>query len=186
MSAKLRLARLEDLETSQDRLTLRVPENRRQQSREKSQAQESRLPREHCHTAQILYTKDVYKDYPAWKKWTVEHVYLPLFRQFHARLNLFPPTRLEPNGTYSWLVHQGCFLTEEEAKTDAARYPHGYVVPNVPLGQSLTEDVAEESSIYFSKGSKEERSISLGAVLTEMGELQRDLQLASARSTLMK
>ena len=154
MSAKLRLAtrtNLEDLEKNQRQQMSRLPLSRLQPTREKSPGPESRLPREHSHVSQILYQKDVYKDYPAWKRWLVGHVYLPLFRQFHRRLNLFPPTRMEPDGTYSWLVHQGCFLTEEEAKADAARYPHGYVVPNVPLGRSLTQSIPEKSAIYFSR-----------------------------------
>jgi hypothetical protein len=103
----------------------------------------------HCHVGQVLYAKDVYKDYPAWKRWAAEHIHIPLFRFLQKWLNLFPPGRLEPDGTYSWVMHQGCFFTQEDADRDAARYPHGYVVPNVPLGQSLTDKVTEKSSIYF-------------------------------------
>lgn len=180
MSARLRLASLEDLEgQSQPRQSLH-----RQQNLEKSPAPESRLPREHSHVSQILYQKDVYKDYPAWKRWMVEYVYLPIFRQFHRRLNLFPPTRMEPDGTYSWLVHQGCFFTEEEAKADAARYAHGYVVPNVPLGRSLTADIAEDSSIYFAK-SKEEMNKE-GLLCAPLMEAQEELRKLKAEVRLFR
>lgn len=146
-----RIETLEDMEASQSN---QPAIQRHRHLPEKSPAPVARLPREHFHTAQILYQKDVYKDYPAWKRWTVEHLYMPIFRQFHKRLKLFPPTRMEPNGTYSWLMHQGCFLTKDEADADAARYPHGYVVPDVPVGQSLTASVNEDSAIYIpaSKG----------------------------------
>ncbi len=149
---KLKLAtRLEELE-SQHQTRNQISQNLRQPSAERFPAPASRLPREHHHVSQILYQKDAYKGYPVWKREIVQHVYLPLFRAFHKWLDLFPPTRMEPDGTYSWLVHQGCFLTREEADRDAARYPHGYVVPNMPLGQSLTESVPEKSAIYFAKG----------------------------------
>jgi hypothetical protein len=182
MSAKLRLAtRLEDLETSQSQqATQRLLH---QQSPEKFPAPESNLPRQHCHVAQILYAKDAYRGYPSWKRWAVINVYLPLFRVLHKWLGLFPPTRVEPDGTYSWLVHQGCFLTRAEAEADAKRYPHGYVVPNMPLGRSLTADVAEETSIYVpNKEDKgEPAKLSAAMVFEEVRKLKRDVRLAAAR-----
>lgn len=107
---------------------------------------------------QILYTKDVYKDYPAWKRWVVNNAHLPLFRFCHRVLGLYPPTGEEqlPDGTrrYLFAAHQGCFFTKDEADMDAARYKHGYVVPNVPLGRSLTANIPEKPAIYIpaSKG----------------------------------
>lgn len=107
------------------------------------------LPRVHCTVGQILYAKDVYKDFPAWKRWAAIHLHIPLFNFLQRALGLFPPTGQDANGVHVFNAHQGCFFTREEAEVDAARYPHGYVVPNMPLGQSLTADTPEHSSIYF-------------------------------------
>lgn len=175
---RLRLATVMTLEEAEANQQTQSPHQLNH--REKSPAPESRLPREHSHVAQILYQKDVYKDYPAWKRWLVQYVYLPLFRQFHRRLNLFPPTRMEPDGTYSWLVHQGCFITEAEAKADAARYPHGYVVPNVPLGRSLPEATVEKSAIYFPSPARNgyERGIDLSSIQEEVNLLEATVRSA--------
>lgn len=175
MAARLRLASrptLEDLETTQSQQAIQSPSLHLPQA--KSPVQGDRLPREHYHVAQILYAKDAYAAYPAWKRALVTSVYLPLFRFFHSWLGLFPPTRMEPDGTYSWLIHQGCFLSRAEANTDAARYPHGYVVPNVPLGRSLTADVAKESSIYFAKNKEEP------AICAPLMEAQEELRKLKA------
>lgn len=151
MAAKLRLATrtatLEDLEESQQNQRRRPIH----QSPEKSPAQgvTGSLTRTHCHVAQILYAKDVQKNYPAWKRWVANNIHIPLFRWFEKSLGLFPPTGERIDGVYVWASHQGCFESEAEAKADADRYPHGYVVPNMPLGRSLTASVAEKSSIYF-------------------------------------
>ncbi len=184
---KLKLAtKLEDLET-QHRPASRSPFHQLRQERYQDQ-ETDRLPRSHFHVGQLLYTGDMQKGYPAWKRWVQNHVHIPLFRWFEEKFGLFPPTgKRIIDGAYVWNSHQGCFVTRAEADRDAARYPHGYVVPNMPLGQSLTESAPEKSSIYFSKGSKEERSpISLSTVLSEMGELHRDLRIAAARTTLLK
>ena len=147
-ATKLKLATLEDLEETQES-QIQTNHLHHHQIPARSQAQESSLPRQHFSVGQILYSKDVYKDYPAWKRLAVNYAYLPLFRFLHKRLSLFPPTRMEADGTYSWQPHQGCFFNREEADADARRYAHGYVVPNVPLGQSLTKDIPRRSSIYI-------------------------------------
>lgn len=124
---------------------------------EKFPALESRLPRQHCHTAQVLYAKDMQKNYSPWKRWAVNNLYLPVFRFLHKHWNIAPPTGRDAEGREIWVAHQGCFLTRAEADMDAARYPHGYVVPNVPLGRSLTADVAEETSIYVPNKDRPEK-----------------------------
>jgi hypothetical protein len=170
--ARLRLASrpsLEDLETNQSQ---QVSPNRLHQSQEKSPDQAS-IPKRHCHVGQILYAKDVQKNYPSWKKWVANRVHIPLFRWFEKILGLFPPTgKRIIDGVYVWNAHQGCFSTQEEADRDAARYPHGYVVPNVPVGSSLTADAAEESSIYFASKGKED--IPTSVVLHELDEARRE------------
>lgn len=175
-ATKLKLASLEDMETSHDQQTRPLYH---QQNQGRFPDQESkRLPRVHSHVAQILYAKDVYKNYPAWKRWAANNVHIPLFRFLEKWLKLFPPTGKKPDGTYVWASHQGCFFTQEEADADAARYPHGYVVPNMPLGRSLTADVAEESSIYFaSKG----KPVKLKMVFEEMRKLQEEVRMAAVR-----
>jgi hypothetical protein len=149
MRSSLRLATsLEEIEESHDRHPQASQQSH--QFPERYQGKEPRsLPREHFHVAQIIY--DLQNNWPAWKRLVFKAVYLPLFRFFDKRVGILPPVRVEPDGTYSWLAHQGCFLTEAEAQLDASRYPFGYVVPHVPLGSSLTEDIPEKSSIYFQK-----------------------------------
>ena len=106
------------------------------------QGRESKLPREHWHVAQRKYDLDA--NSPLWKRIVHKYVYLPLFRFFHKRLRFITPDRIDG----SWIEHQGCFLTEAEARADAARYPFGFVVPT-PLGRSLKADTVEKSAIYF-------------------------------------
>lgn len=175
MSA-LRLASriaLEDLETNHSQQTLQS--HPRQLSQERSPAQESRLPREHFSVGQILYAKDVYKDYPAWKRWVANHVHLPLFRFCHKVLGLYPPTGQRPDGTYIFAAQQGCFLTQAEADEDARRYPHGYVVPN-PLGRSLTADIPEQPSSYIPNKEGPAICTPLMEVQDELRKLKADVR----------
>lgn len=181
MSAPKRRLQLASLTTLEDDRNQQPQTNQRlrsrQQSREKFQGQESKLPREHCSVDQILYAKDMYVSYPAWMRVVVNYAYLPLFRFLHKWLKLFPPTRLEPDGTYSWVMHQGCFLSEEDALRDAARYAHGYVIPNMPLGRSLTSDLPARSAIYFSR-EKPVPPVDLSPVMEEADKLKTAVHLA--------
>lgn len=177
MSRNLRLAtRLEDLETQHQPMS---PSQSSHQYQERYPDQ-ARLPRTHCHVGQILYAKDVYKDYPAWKRWVALYFHIPLFRFLEKLLNLFPPTGKDLHGVYVWNAHQGCFLTREEADQDAARYPHGYVVPNMPLGQSLTAAVPEKSSIYFTNQdtTPSPDHVDLTPILEEVRQLRATVRAA--------
>ena len=172
-AARLRLASrptLEDLEASHSRPVTRSPY--RQPSPAKSPVPENRLPKVHCHTAQVLYAKDLQKDYPQWKRWAVNNLYLPVFRFLHRHLGIAPPSGRDAEGREIWVSHQGCFLTREEAEADAKRYPHGYVVPNMPLGNSLTADVAKETSIYVPN--KGEKVVPTTDLVTEINEARQE------------
>lgn len=168
--------RLEDLESQQTSLRTQTAQ---------AQDQRVRFPdpekarKQHFHVAQILYAKDVYKNYPAWKRWLANNVHLPLFRFFHKWLALYPPTGQRSDGTYIFAAHQGCFLSKEEAEQDAQRYPHGYVVPNIPLGRSLTSSIPEGSSIYFPNKEDTHFSVDLAPVLEEVGKLRATVQSAA-------
>ena len=174
--AKLHLATMEDLETSQSQQPARNHLHRQAKSPGQAATNHS-----HFHVGQLLYAKDVYKDYPAWKRWVANNVHIPLFRFIEKTLGLFPPTGKRPDGTYVWAAHQGCFESREQADIDAARYPHGYVVPNVPVGRSLTADVAQESSIYFARNKREEAT-KADEVSKVINEARRDV--ANARATI--
>lgn len=180
MAARLRLATLEDMEENQQSQQRRPA--RPQLShlyRERSQGPvEHSLPRTHCHVGQILYAKDVQKNYPAWKRWVANNVHIPLFRWFEKSLGLFPPTGMRIiDDVYVWNSLQGCYLSEEDAHADAARYPHGYVVPNVPLGNSLPEAVPEKSSVYFADR-EGTMAIDLTAVRDELSKLRSAVHAA--------
>ena len=171
--AKLRLASrptLEDLEANQGQQATR--HRLHQPSLAKSPVPESRLPKVHCHTAQVLYAKDMQRNYPEWKRWAVNNLYLPVFRFLHKRWGIAPPSGKDAEGREIWVSHQGCFLTREEAEADAKRYPHGYVVPNMPLGNSLTADVAKESSIYVPN--KGEKAVPTTDMLSEINEARQE------------
>lgn len=141
---RLRLATLEDME---DQQTLNQQSQYPQLSQERSRGKVNSLPRQHFSTAQVIY--DLTGKWSVLKKLVFWTVYLPLFRFFDRRFKFFPPTRKEADGSYSWIAHQGCFLTEAEAQADAKRYPFGYVV-SLPLGRSLKqESTTEDSTVYF-------------------------------------
>ncbi len=160
-----RIATLEDMEANQHQ---QATQNQkfRQPTRVKSPDQVRPLRRRHWHVCQLLYTEDVYKDYPAWKKWAVDNVHIPLFNFFLKALKLFPPTGEDSDGRKIYIAHQGCFETQEEADVDAARYPHGYVVPDMPLGQSLTAEV-ENPNIYFAKNKEDTVRLGLVAAIVQ-------------------
>jgi hypothetical protein len=187
MSSRLRLVTLEDLENQQSQ---QVNQHQyRQLNQERYQDQADQVPKFHCHVGQILYAKDVYKDYPTWKRWAALHVHIPLFRWFEKALGLFPPTGRDViKGVYVWNAHQGCFASREDADKDAARYAHGYVVPNMPLGQSLTESVPEKSSIYFAQDAAFHVDMADLAPLRERLEVEvkelKDLGRTAARINL--
>jgi hypothetical protein len=147
--SRLRLATLENLEETQSQL---VETTHRQLIRESAagrgaQAAAVRLPHKHTHVAQRKYNLDA--GTPAWKVFVFHRVYLPLFRFFHKRLGFITPDKVEADGSYSWLEHQGCFVSEVEAREDAKRYPFGFVVPDLPLGRSLPADTVATTPPYY-------------------------------------
>lgn len=167
----LKLATLEDMENQQSR------SHHPQQSRVKYRAVESsQLPHVHSHVGQVIYDLD--GNWPRWKRAVLRGFYLPLIRVF-VKLGFFPPARVYPDGSFSWVMHQGCFLTEAEARADAARYPHGYVVPNMPLGRSLTESVPEKSAVYFPNHVDEVEDLLL-PIREEVKKLKATAQAARA------
>ncbi len=82
-ATKLKLATSEEMEQGQTSRTRQSRPQYHQQIQAKSQDQESRIPREHLSVGQILYAKDVYKDYPMWKRFVAIRLYLPIFRFLH-------------------------------------------------------------------------------------------------------
>jgi hypothetical protein len=169
-AARLRLASrptLEDLEASHSR---QIQSRRlRQPNPETAAVPVARLPREHFHVAQRKYSLDA--NSPVWKKAVFWLVYIPLFRFFHKRLRFITPDRVEADGSYSWLEHQGCFLTEDEALADAKRYPFGFVVPS-PLGRSMMAETTPESAIYYPN--KGEKAVPTTDMLSEIDEARQE------------
>lgn len=162
MRANLRLAtKLEDLEDNQETLH---PPIRHPQTQETVPAPAgSILPKRHWHVAQLKRDE---ANWPEWKRLVFWWLYIPLFRFFHKHLRFNTPVQRNADGSYSWVEHQGCYLTEAEAQADAAKYEGGYVVPDLPLGESLPAETVPKSKIFF-PGKRETTKPSLAPLIAE-------------------
>lgn len=144
---RLHLATLKDQETDQPRRPL-IPSHL-QQTPEWDRARANGLPRSHSHVAQRKYNLD--DSSPAWKKFVHRWAFIPIFKFFYNYLGFNTPNGIDEQGRPFCVEHQGCFVDEAEAVQDAARYPFGYVVPNLPLGRSLPSET-QEGGMYYPRG----------------------------------